>query len=101
MTNDAAGFGGAGGCLEMNVYKPLMIFNTMRSITIISGRPSQLAYTAKQSSQKWRSEVTATAAQRNEPMRNSISVCSICSRPSTGLMGQRDEKRCLMVARGQ
>ena len=28
MANDVAvGFGGAGGYLEMNVYKPLMIFN--------------------------------------------------------------------------
>src|SRR5205823_5709131 len=37
MGNDVAvGFGGAGGHLEMNVYKPLMIFNVMHSITIIS-----------------------------------------------------------------
>jgi fumarate hydratase, class II len=37
MANDVAvGFGGAGGYLEMNVYKPLMIFNIMQSITIIS-----------------------------------------------------------------
>jgi fumarate hydratase class II len=37
MANDVAvGFGGAGGYLEMNVYKPLMIFNVMHSITIIS-----------------------------------------------------------------
>jgi fumarate hydratase class II len=37
MGNDVAvGFGGAGGYLEMNVYKPLMIFNTMHSITILS-----------------------------------------------------------------
>jgi fumarate hydratase class II len=36
MANDVAvGFGGAGGDLEMNVYKPLMIFNIMHSITII------------------------------------------------------------------
>jgi fumarate hydratase class II len=35
MANDVAvGFGGAGGYLEMNVYKPLMIFNIMQSITI-------------------------------------------------------------------
>ena len=35
--NDVAvGFGGAGGDLEMNVYKPLIIFNIMHSITIIS-----------------------------------------------------------------
>jgi fumarate hydratase class II len=32
----AVGFGGAGGHLEMNVYKPLMIFNVMHSITIIT-----------------------------------------------------------------
>jgi fumarate hydratase class II len=37
MANDVAvGFGGAGGDLEMNVYKPLMIFNIAHSITIIS-----------------------------------------------------------------
>jgi len=37
MANDVAvGFGGAGGCLEMNVYKPLMIDNIMRSITIMA-----------------------------------------------------------------
>jgi fumarate hydratase, class II len=37
MANDvAAGFGGAGGYLEMNVYKPLMIFNIAHSITILS-----------------------------------------------------------------
>jgi fumarate hydratase, class II len=38
MANDVAvGFGGAGGYLEMNVYKPLMIFNVMQSIDIMSG----------------------------------------------------------------
>jgi fumarate hydratase class II len=37
MANDVAvGFGGAGGYLEMNVYKPLMIFNLTQSITILS-----------------------------------------------------------------
>jgi fumarate hydratase class II len=37
MGNDvAAGFGGAGGYLEMNVYKPLIIFNVMHSIAILS-----------------------------------------------------------------
>jgi fumarate hydratase, class II len=37
MANDVAvGFGGAGGYLEMNVYKPLIIFNIMHSITIMS-----------------------------------------------------------------
>src|SRR5712672_3502311 len=37
MANDVAvGFGGAGGYLEMNVYKPLMIFNVTHSITIMS-----------------------------------------------------------------
>ena len=37
MGNDVAvGFGGAGGYLEMNVYKPLMIHNIMHSITIMS-----------------------------------------------------------------
>ncbi|MGA2851988.1 MAG: class II fumarate hydratase [Terracidiphilus sp.] len=36
MANDVAvGFGGAGGYLEMNVYKPLIIFNVMHSITIL------------------------------------------------------------------
>jgi fumarate hydratase, class II len=37
MANDVAmGFGGAGGYLEMNVYKPLMIFNLIHSITLMS-----------------------------------------------------------------
>jgi fumarate hydratase, class II len=37
MANDVAvGFGGAGGYLEMNVYKPLMIFNIAHSITILN-----------------------------------------------------------------
>ncbi len=37
MGNDvAAGFGGAGGYLEMNVYKPLMIYNIMHSIAILA-----------------------------------------------------------------
>src|SRR5262249_11923313 len=35
--NDVAvGFGGAGGYLEMNVYKPLMIFNVTHSIAIMA-----------------------------------------------------------------
>ena len=38
MANDVAvGFGGAGGYLEMNVYKPLIIFNITHSITIMTG----------------------------------------------------------------
>lgn len=37
MANDVAvGFGGAGGYLEMNVYKPLMIFNITKSIRVLS-----------------------------------------------------------------
>jgi fumarate hydratase, class II len=37
MANDVAvGFGGAGGYLEMNVYKPLMIYNITHSITILN-----------------------------------------------------------------
>ena len=37
MANDVAvGFGGAGGYLEMNVYKPLIIFNIAHSITHLS-----------------------------------------------------------------
>src|SRR5271154_4862278 len=37
MGNDVAvGFGGAGGYLEMNVYKPLIIFNITHSITIMT-----------------------------------------------------------------
>jgi fumarate hydratase, class II len=37
MANDVAvGFGGAGGYLEMNVYKPLIIFNVTHSITIMA-----------------------------------------------------------------
>jgi fumarate hydratase, class II len=38
MANDVAvGFGGAGGYLEMNVYKPLMIANIAQSIAILTG----------------------------------------------------------------
>ena len=37
MANDVAvGFGGAGGYLEMNVYKPLLIFNLINSITLMT-----------------------------------------------------------------
>jgi len=37
MANDVAvGFGGAGGYLEMNVYKPLMIAGVMQSVAILS-----------------------------------------------------------------
>jgi fumarate hydratase, class II len=37
MANDVAvGFGGSGGYLEMNVYKPLIIFNITHSITIMT-----------------------------------------------------------------
>src|SRR5262245_53190146 len=37
MANDAAvGFGGAGGYLEMNVYKPLIIFNVTHSTTLLA-----------------------------------------------------------------
>ncbi|HEY6343442.1 MAG TPA: class II fumarate hydratase [Bryobacteraceae bacterium] len=37
MANDVAvGFGGSGGYLEMNVYKPLIIFNIMHSITLMT-----------------------------------------------------------------
>ncbi len=37
MANDVAvGFGGAGGYLEMNVYKPLIIYNVMQSITLLA-----------------------------------------------------------------
>src|SRR5215471_15156662 len=37
MANDvAAGFGGAGGYLEMNVYKPVIIYNVMNSIRIVA-----------------------------------------------------------------
>jgi len=37
MANDVAvGFGGAGGYLEMNVYKPLIIFNVTHSITVMT-----------------------------------------------------------------
>jgi fumarate hydratase class II len=32
----AVGFGGAGGYLEMNVYKPLIIFNVAQSIAIMT-----------------------------------------------------------------
>jgi fumarate hydratase, class II len=37
MANDVAiGVGGAGGYLEMNVYKPLIIYNIIQSITLLS-----------------------------------------------------------------
>ena len=37
MANDVAvGFGGAGGYLEMNVYKPLIIYNVTHSVGIMS-----------------------------------------------------------------
>lgn len=37
MANDiAVGFGGAGGYLEMNVYKPLVIHNVTHSITLLA-----------------------------------------------------------------
>jgi fumarate hydratase class II len=37
MANDVAvGFGGASGYLEMNVYKPLMIYNLTHSITLMT-----------------------------------------------------------------
>src|SRR5271155_3256513 len=37
MGNDVAtGFGGASGYLEMNVYKPLMIYNVMHSVTVMT-----------------------------------------------------------------
>ena len=37
MANDVAvGFAGAGGHLEMNVYKPIMIFNIAQSITLLA-----------------------------------------------------------------
>ncbi len=37
MANDVAvGFGGAGGYLEMNVYKPLMIHGIAQSITLLT-----------------------------------------------------------------
>jgi len=37
MANDVAvGFGGAGGYLEMNVYKPLIIHNIMHSIALLA-----------------------------------------------------------------
>ena len=37
MANDVAvGFGGAGGYLEMNVYKPSMIQNITHSITLMA-----------------------------------------------------------------
>jgi len=41
MGNDVAvGFGGASGYLEMNVYKPLIIFNITQSITIMTNAAS-------------------------------------------------------------
>ena len=37
MANDVAvGFGGAGGLLQMNVYKPLMIQNIIQSVTLLT-----------------------------------------------------------------
>ena len=41
MANDVAvGFGGAGGYLEMNVYKPLIIHNVMHSMTLLADSSS-------------------------------------------------------------
>src|SRR5260370_1536182 len=43
MANDiAVGFGGAGGYLEMNLYKPPIIFNIMHSIAIMTHRVTNL-----------------------------------------------------------
>src|SRR5215475_7896047 len=37
MANDVAvGFGGAGGYLEMNVYKPLLVFNITESVRLLT-----------------------------------------------------------------
>jgi fumarate hydratase class II len=37
MANDVAiGFGGAGGYLEINVYKPLLIHNLMQSVRLLT-----------------------------------------------------------------
>jgi fumarate hydratase, class II len=37
MANDvAAAVGGAGGCLEMNVYKPLLIYNITKSVRLMT-----------------------------------------------------------------
>jgi fumarate hydratase, class II len=37
MANDVAvGFGGAGGFLEMNVYKPVMIYNILQSVNLLA-----------------------------------------------------------------
>ena len=44
MANDVAvGFGGASGYLEMNVYKPLIIFNIAHSITIMTDGCTKLS----------------------------------------------------------
>jgi fumarate hydratase, class II len=41
MANDVAvGFGDAGGYLEMNVYKPLIIYNLLQSITLLADASS-------------------------------------------------------------
>jgi fumarate hydratase, class II len=44
MANDTAvAFGGAGGYLEMNVYKPLIIFNILKSLNILSDSMSNFS----------------------------------------------------------
>lgn len=44
MANDTAvAFGGAGGYLEMNVYKPLIIFNVLKSINMLSDSMSNFS----------------------------------------------------------
>jgi fumarate hydratase class II len=44
MANDTAvAFGGAGGYLEMNVYKPLIIFNILKSINLLSDSMSNFS----------------------------------------------------------
>jgi fumarate hydratase class II len=45
MANDAAvAVGGAGGYLEMNVYKPLMIFNIAKSVRLMSPAPGSVCF---------------------------------------------------------
>ena len=66
MANDVAvGFGGAGGYLEMNVYKPLIIFNVMQSITHPVGRLHELPQVPRRghASRTWRRSASTSIAR--------------------------------------
>ena len=62
--NVAVGFGGAGGYLEMNIYKPLMIHNVMHSITILSdGCTNFRRFLVDTRSRTWRGSASTSIAR--------------------------------------